>query len=473
MLMVGIPVLVVLVIFSAIHNVREIRLVQKQTQIMVAQLGQVLRGSLQHEMLKHDEKTIQQILESIARNEAIDLVEMVNSDGEVTLSSNPEYVGKIYTIDQPGCEECHSLAPEERPSVRQLSSSVGTLRMAAPIENTPECQSCHGTEVKHLGVLLIDAPLASLEEHIREDMRLELFLSLGIVIILSAYIYWQVYWAVIHRVEAMQPLLQAYAQGDFSVRLPAKPKGDSLNALALAFNNMADELQRHTEKEAKRLELHRQVIVEERERIARELHDGFAQLLSYASTKVAATRLFLERGQVALVAKNLDQIDEVIQQMFVDVREAIVGLRMAGDLTLGLAQMLTEYAQQFCRLSNFPVNVRFDPIVDHLDLPPEAEVQLLRISQEALSNVRKHAQAKRVEIDLSVVNGDLVLSIADDGVGFEVDKALGDNRSQFGLCTMRERAASIGGKLTVESQPGEGTRVIVRVPVNGKGTADA
>ena len=473
MLMVGIPVMVVLVLFSAIHNVREVRLVQKQTRVMVAQLGQVLKVSLEHEMLKHDDKTLQQVLESVAGNDVIDQVEVVNSKGEVTLSSNPEYVGRVYSLDQPGCEECHRLAPGVRPSVRKLSNAMGTLRMAAPIENTPECQGCHGTEVKYLGVLLIDAPLASLEEHIREDLRLELFLSLGIVIALSVFIYWQVYWAVIHRVETMQTLLKAYGQGDFSVRLPAEPKGDSLNALALAFNNMADELQRHTEKEAKRLELHRQAIVEERERIARELHDGFAQLLSYASTKVAATRLFLERGQVAFVAKNLDQIDEAIQQMFVDVREAIVGLRMAGDLTLGLGQMLTDYAKQFCRLSNFPVNVHFDPIVDHLDLTPEAEVQLLRISQEALSNVRKHAQAKRVEIDLFVENGYLVLSIADDGVGFDVDTALDDDHSQFGLCTMQERAASVGGELTIESQPGEGTKVIVRVPINGKGKDDA
>ncbi len=469
MLGVGIPVLVVLLLFSLIHIAREIRLVQGQTRAMAAQLGQVLSGSLEHEMAAHDSAMLQQALSDITKSEVIDLVELVNLDGEVIQASDPQYLGKVYQVDAPGCIECHSVDAANRPETRLFMEDEGILRIAVPVQNSPECQQCHGSETPHLGAFLIDAPLALLEEHVREDVRIDFLYSIGIVILLLAYIYWQIYRMVVRRVEVMRTSLQGYAQGDFHIRLPASPEGDSLNALALTFNQMAAELQQHTEKEARRMELQRQTIVDERERIARELHDGFAQLLSYANTRLAAIRLFLQKKQPDRVLENLDKMDEVLQQMFVDVREAIVGLRMTGDFSSSLAEMLKNYVEQFRRFSDLAVKLNLDPDIDLYDLPPETEIQMLRVSQEALSNIRKHARAKTVTVDLLREDGCLVLRISDDGIGFDVDRICDDSWPHFGLCTMQERVASLGGEFTVESTPGEGTCVTARIPIKKKG----
>jgi len=149
----------------------------------------------------------------------------------------------------------------------------------------------------------------------------------------------------------------------------------------------------------------------------------------------------------------------------VDVREAIVGLRMTGDFSSNLAEMLKNYVEQFRRFSDLVVKLNLNPDIDLHDLPPETEIQMLRVSQEALSNSRKHAQAKTATVDLFREDGCLVLRISDDGIGFDVDKICDDSWPHFGLCTMQERVASLGGEFLVESTPGEGTCVTARIPI--------
>jgi signal transduction histidine kinase len=159
------------------------------------------------------------------------------------------------------------------------------------------------------------------------------------------------------------------------------------------------------------------------------------------------------------------QLEEAARGLFVDVREAILGLKMTGRADVRLAAMLTEYARHFSQLADLPVEVAIAPSVEQLALPPESELQLLRIVQEALSNVRKHSRASSACVCVSNGGPLLELTISDDGQGFDPDARYGDagGRPHFGLSTMRERAEAIGAEFRLDSQPGQGTKVTVRL----------
>lgn len=106
-----------------------------------------------------------------------------------------------------------------------------------------------------------------------------------------------------------------------------------------------------------------------------------------------------------------------------------------------------------------------DADVERLELPPAIEIQLVRIVQEALANVRKHARAAHVTVRLSLIGGVLTIEIADDGQGFDPGLETRTGWPRFGLQTMRERAQAVGGRFELESERGAGTRISVSVPV--------
>lgn len=206
-------------------------------------------------------------------------------------------------------------------------------------------------------------------------------------------------------------------------------------------------------------------MVEERERIARELHDDLAQLLGYVSTKATAVRLLLKKRKFSAADQQLLQLEEAAQKVLVDVREAILGLRMASEVEKGLPTTLRAYATQFDRLSSLPVEVAIAPQVEILHLGIETELQLFRIVQESLSNIRKHALASRAWIELSTESETLQIVVGDDGAGFDQKSQRAEKQSHFGLVSMCERAAAVGAELTVTSNAGAGTQVIVRMPL--------
>lgn len=127
---------------------------------------------------------------------------------------------------------------------------------------------------------------------------------------------------------------------------------------------------------------------------------------------------------------------------------------------------MTGYLEQWQGQSGVTVALTTLPANVSIRLTPNAEVQLLRIIQEALTNVRKHAGATTAEVELRVDDGWLVARIMDNGAGFAPDDLSPRAAPRFGLSTMRERAEAIGGSLEIASDPGEGTQVIARVPVD-------
>ncbi len=207
--------------------------------------------------------------------------------------------------------------------------------------------------------------------------------------------------------------------------------------------------------------LKRLAVAEERLDIAHEMHDGLAQVLAAINARTQAVRVHLRAGRAAEAAQQLDELAAAAREVYAGVRESITGLRGAASPDWRLTTALEEIAVSFQDQNGIACEVRLDPAVR---LAPSTEFQLLRIVQEALANVRKHAGAHRAGIRLEGLEGRVSLTIADDGVGFD-PAALGRAvMPRFGLATMRERAESVGGKLVVRAAARGGTEVVVEVP---------
>lgn len=239
-----------------------------------------------------------------------------------------------------------------------------------------------------------------------------------------------------------------------------------LLALALAFGfsrvvfRVVERLQAQalaSEREATALA----AVVQERERLSRELHDGLAQLVSYLLVRLDTVQGLVSEGRRVQAIAELEQLRRVADDLYADVRESISGLR-SRVAERGLGAALREYTAAFEERHGIAVQLDLDAPAGAL--PALVELELFRIVQEALANVRKHARARTASVRLALSRADtLELVIGDDGEGF--DRAALAGARCFGLAGMRERAESLGGSFEIESQPGAGTRVTVRVPI--------
>jgi signal transduction histidine kinase len=153
----------------------------------------------------------------------------------------------------------------------------------------------------------------------------------------------------------------------------------------------------------------------------------------------------------------------------VDVREAILSLSTPVPADRGIAAALEEYAALYAESSKLAVRFHASPEAVAAKLSAVAQAEVFSIAREALTNVRKHARAHRVGLDLALDDSDLILRIEDDGAGFDADLlAAGPERwPHFGLAGMRERAQSVGGRIVWHSRHGAGTTVELHVPVGG------
>ncbi len=207
-------------------------------------------------------------------------------------------------------------------------------------------------------------------------------------------------------------------------------------------------------------------VVEERYRLSREFHDGLAQTLGYLGLQAERLESLLETGQVETAVTEFDEMRRSIRAAYADVREAIDGLRLKVEDPGQLAERLAEYTAEFARQTG--LQVQFTAVPDNISVEPEIALQLLRIAQEALTNVRKHAQAQCIEISLRASNDQLELAVLDDGHGFPDTLPVDRDYHSYGLDSMRERAEQAGGTLTVSTQPGQGTRIAAVVPLKNR-----
>jgi len=205
-------------------------------------------------------------------------------------------------------------------------------------------------------------------------------------------------------------------------------------------------------------------VIRERERLARELHDSLGQVLAFVNAQGQTARLLLARGEVGAADVLVARLVDVAREADTDIRESILGLR-APLAHQSFFPTLSAYLDQYQQRYGIRTQLSKPRGLADGALDPLVELQLLRIIQEALTNARKHAHASSVGIAFVVQDGQAQVTLQDDGRGFDPHEALGDSAGRIGLRVMRERAEEVGGNLDLHSQPGQGTRVVVTVPL--------
>lgn len=206
---------------------------------------------------------------------------------------------------------------------------------------------------------------------------------------------------------------------------------------------------------------------EERARIARELHDSVAQsLLKIIYTAGFALDFLKEDPRLAV--EEIEEVQLRAKDCLRELRAIMANLRPTSLDILGLRETIMRYAEQF--EEEYAITTSAD--LQGLDsLSPSVELAVFRMLQEELTNVRKHSKAEAVSIRTEVHGGDFILTVEDNGVGFDPETLAAEQESgkHLGLMAIRERAELLGGELAIESAPGRGTKVTVRIPMVAEG----
>jgi two-component system nitrate/nitrite sensor histidine kinase NarX len=202
-------------------------------------------------------------------------------------------------------------------------------------------------------------------------------------------------------------------------------------------------------------------ILAERERLARELHDSLAQVLGAVHLRL---RALASRDHTLAPAIELELIElaDACEEGYGDARRAILDLRESSRADRNLLDSLSAYLDKYSVQSGIATSLQAS--LEHdLALAPRSEIQVIRVVQEALTNVRKHSGATSAIVRVTEENGTVAFVVEDDGRGFDMTEELSE-RGGFGLHSMRERMELIGGTLLADSASGRGTRVVAALP---------
>lgn len=202
----------------------------------------------------------------------------------------------------------------------------------------------------------------------------------------------------------------------------------------------------------------------ERQRIAQDMHDGINQLLIGAMLELKSARERMAVGHPAQADEALQAVHTILHNVEAEIKRVVNDIRPPTLDALGFVPALRRYLHDFKQYANCVCSLTVEGEV--VRLSERVEVNIYRLFQEALQNVYAHAGAKQVTVRIQFSPTHLYLIVQDDGVGFDMEQVQGSHRHHFGLTTMQERARNLGGDIAVLSQPGEGTRVMVTVPVD-------
>ncbi|MBA3777929.1 MAG: sensor histidine kinase [Chloroflexi bacterium] len=284
---------------------------------------------------------------------------------------------------------------------------------------------------------------------IRQSHAITKYVSLGLVFASFSQIHFALYPSTYTSVVGTADLLRVafYATLLFGIEIEAR---DQLRALRQANVELED---------LREVDVARAGL-EERARLAREVHDGLAQELWFAKLKQA--RLTAMPDLPGPGRELGEEVSRAIDNALAEARQAVMAMRSSGDeLDAAFPDVLRRYVDDFD--DRFGIRAEFHSDTPLPPLRPRTQAELLRIVQEALNNVQKHADATVVNVNASADSGRLVLTVTDNGRGF--DPANIDGR-RFGMQSMRERAQLVGGTVSVQSQPHDGARVTVDVPLD-------
>ncbi|MBN1314464.1 MAG: GAF domain-containing protein [Anaerolineales bacterium] len=206
------------------------------------------------------------------------------------------------------------------------------------------------------------------------------------------------------------------------------------------------------------------VVIQERNRLSREIHDDLAPSLGALQLRVSLLAELIEQNRVDQARRQLTELQELISETYISVREDVFNLRAIASPDSDFISSLREYLADYQRSYGVQVSLDTDDKAG-AKLAGQIQVQAIRIIQEALNNVRKHAGTNRARVSIKPVGEQVMISILDEGRGFDPSRVSALNQSSFGLQVMRERAESVGGDFSLEARPGQGTKIMFMVPI--------
>lgn len=211
---------------------------------------------------------------------------------------------------------------------------------------------------------------------------------------------------------------------------------------------------------------------DERLRVARDLHDGPAQIMANVALRLDVCQKLIDRDPQRVQAE-LQQLRDLLRIGLQDARKLIAGLRPMALDDVGLVPTLQDLVREAGEENGYATSFHVHGPEQPLDAA--VAIALFRVCQEALNNVAKHARAETVRVELAFAPGQVALTVCDDGVGFAADALpVLLQGTRFGLVGIRERASLLGGEFHIETAPGEGVTVTVTVPLTVTGgSADA
>jgi signal transduction histidine kinase len=444
-------------------------------------LAEAVHDSLANDMIRANRDHIQDAVLRIASRSPINEVVVINTDRKIVASGEPEELGEIRE------DEDIARALTSGLTVTRYEEQYGHSEMCVivPIMNQPECHTCHGPEPKILGAIEIGLARAPLEDQIKEQTLVMMLIG-GITFVVLGTVL-----AFVIRSEVGTPLAglaasaQKIAEGDFSARAKVTSK-DEVGVLARTFNEMAGHVEQYSraiedskqELEQKIRERTQQVQdmaairgrlldrlisaqEEERRRIARELHDEAGQALTMIMMNLARTIDTLPKDATA-AKERLSQSRSLAEGTLGELRKLIYELRPELLDQLGMVPALRSYVKTRLEAANIKVQLQFLGLQERL--PSQVEITLFRVIQEAVTNIVRHSGASMVAIQVTASDSAVTATVEDDGRGFDAEAVLKAPES-WGLRGIRERVAVIGGELSIESAPRQGTCLRVHIPL--------
>lgn len=286
----------------------------------------------------------------------------------------------------------------------------------------------------------------------------------------------KLYWGHISERPELQFLSKALASGYFLAFQSYDNRGQASGLCILAWNNMDETLLNKTLFENISIQLGigisnallyneamRGAVLQERDRLAMEMHDGLAQTLSYMGLGLDSANTRLCNGHYDDCAQVLGELREVVDNSYQNVREAIIGLRVDITQEGSLLDSVKRYIKEFNKLASVHVLLHVAGTCPPVKL--EDRLHILRIVQESLTNVRRHAEATHVEISIRFTEEEMVITISDNGQGFDKEEVGPDSILHQGIRIMQQRASALGAKLEIQTQKGHGTTTCLALPL--------
>lgn len=368
------------------------------------------------------------------------------------------------------CASCHAMTyPEElRAESLEIPTSldIPEARLFAYTRaggvileiNAPILGGTAGSVRVGVADTVVTQEVASVTRALVISLCLCLVIGQGLAIVLT--------YVLVHPIQDLVRATNRLRAGDFESRAWVY-SNDEIGKLAYTFNLMAEDLQNYRrdvqEKEAARISLLERIVhvqEEERKSVARELHDQLGQSLSSVLLRLQqiARDSGLHEDVVADLELEIRRLIDEVRRLAWDIRPSILD-------DYGLPSALQRYVQEMASRAELVIDYQCVWPQAAPRLPVAIEVTLYRIAQEAITNIIRHAQARQGSVVLLRRERDVTLLIEDDGVGFNADAVVKEKQRSLGLLGMHERIALIGGTMSIESEPGKGTSIRIRVEI--------